>query len=78
MAFPQLLGIVNITNDSFSDGGRFLDQHAAISHADNLLETGADVIDLGAVARAMDTGDSHVGSTHLGRIGSAGNGRNGA
>ena len=55
VASPRLLGIVNITDDSFSDGGRFLDQHAAISHADNLLEAGADVIDLGAVASNPDS-----------------------
>jgi dihydropteroate synthase len=47
---PRLLGIVNITDDSFSDGGRFLDRRAAIGHADTLLDAGADVIDLGAVA----------------------------
>jgi dihydropteroate synthase len=55
MVSPRLLGIVNITDDSFSDGGRFLDQHAAISQADNLLEAGADVIDLGAVASNPDS-----------------------
>ena len=55
MISPRLLGIVNITDDSFSDGGRFLDQHAAISQADNLLEAGADVIDLGAVASNPDS-----------------------
>ena len=38
----------------FSDGGRYLDQHAAISQADDLLEAGADVIDLGAVASNPD------------------------
>src|SRR5580704_3642432 len=55
MGSPQLLGIVNITDDSFSDGGRFLDEHVAISHADSLLEAGADVIDLGAVASNPDS-----------------------
>ena len=55
MASPGLLGIVNITDDSFSDGGRFLDRDAAISHANNLLEAGADVIDLGAVASNPDS-----------------------
>lgn len=54
MTSPGLIGIVNITDNSFSDGGRFLDRHAAISHADNLLEAGADVIDLGAVASNPD------------------------
>jgi dihydropteroate synthase len=55
MSSPQLLGIVNITEDSFSDGGRFLDRRAAIAQADNLLEAGAAVIDLGAVASNPDS-----------------------
>ncbi len=47
---PKLLGIVNITEDSFSDGGRFLDTSAAIAHARSLAVDGADVIDVGAAA----------------------------
>lgn len=43
-----VMGIVNITPDSFSDGGRFLDPDAAIAHALMLLDEGADLIDLGA------------------------------
>ena len=54
MSSPSLLGIVNITEDSFSDGGCFLDRSAAIAQADNLLEAGADVIDLGAIASNPD------------------------
>ena len=42
------MGVVNITPDSFSDGGRFLDPAAAIAHARKLIEEGADLIDLGA------------------------------
>ena len=41
------MGVVNITPDSFSDGGRFLEPHAAIHHARKLAEDGADLIDLG-------------------------------
>jgi dihydropteroate synthase type 2 len=41
-----LVGIVNITEDSFSDGGKFLSAEAAIAHAKKLLEDGADVIEL--------------------------------
>lgn len=44
----KILGIVNLTRDSFSDGGRFLDPSAAIAHARQLLADGADVVDLGA------------------------------
>lgn len=45
---PLIMGVVNITPDSFSDGGRFLDPAAAIAHAHQLIEEGADLIDLGA------------------------------
>ena len=47
---PQIVGVVNITADSFSDGGKFLDADAAIQHAEKLLEDGADILDLGAAA----------------------------
>jgi dihydropteroate synthase len=41
------MGVVNITPDSFSDGGKFLDPKAAIAHARRLLEEGADIVDIG-------------------------------
>jgi dihydropteroate synthase len=41
------MGVVNVTPDSFSDGGRFLDREAAVSHARRLAEEGADIIDIG-------------------------------
>jgi len=44
---PLLLGIVNVTPDSFSDGGRFLDPDAAVAHALRLVEQGADLLDIG-------------------------------
>lgn len=43
-----VMGVVNITPDSFSDGGLFLDSDKAIAHALGLLEEGADILDLGA------------------------------
>ena len=45
---PRVLGVVNITPDSFSDGGRFLDPSAAIAEAERLVADGADAVDLGA------------------------------
>jgi dihydropteroate synthase len=42
------MGVVNITPDSFSDGGVFLDAKAAIAHGLQLLDEGADILDLGA------------------------------
>jgi dihydropteroate synthase type 2 len=52
---PRIVGIVNITGDSFSDGGRYLDPAAALAHARRLRADGADVIELGPAA-------SHPGS----------------
>ena len=45
---PRIMGIVNITPDSFSDGGRLTTAQAAIDHALRLEEEGADILDLGA------------------------------
>ena len=42
-----IVGIVNVTPDSFSDGGRFVDRAAALSHARRLLAEGAGIIDVG-------------------------------
>lgn len=44
---PLLMGVVNVTPDSFSDGGRFLDPKAAIAHGRRLIEEGADILDVG-------------------------------
>ncbi len=42
-----IMGIVNVTPDSFSDGGQFLDAEAAVAHSERLLSEGADIIDIG-------------------------------
>ncbi len=42
-----VMGIVNVTPDSFSDGGAFLAKDAAIAHAQSLVEQGADILDIG-------------------------------
>ena len=52
---PRIVGIVNMTADSFSDGGRYLDPAAAIARARRLRADGADVVELGPAA-------SHPGS----------------
>jgi len=44
---PAVMGIVNVTPDSFSDGGRFLDPGAAVAHGLALVEAGADLLDVG-------------------------------
>ena len=44
---PLVVGIVNVTPDSFSDGGRFADPSAAVDHALSLVAAGADLLDIG-------------------------------
>jgi len=51
---PTLFGIVNITADSFSDGGRYLAPEAALAHSRALARDGADVLDLGAASSNPD------------------------
>lgn len=48
LARPLIMGIVNITPDSFADGGRYLDPARAEAHARRLIDEGADIIDIGA------------------------------
>ena len=45
---PAVMGILNVTPDSFSDGGRFFDPLVALRHAERMAEEGADIIDIGA------------------------------
>jgi dihydropteroate synthase len=48
--FPRpalVMGVVNVTPDSFSDGGQFLDSRAAVAHALRLVEQGAEILDVG-------------------------------
>ena len=44
---PQVMGIVNVTPDSFSDGGQFADARSAMLHCDRLVAEGADMLDIG-------------------------------
>jgi dihydropteroate synthase len=44
---PAVMGIVNVTPDSFSDGGRYLEPDAALAHARRLVAAGADLLDVG-------------------------------
>jgi dihydropteroate synthase type 2 len=50
----KILGILNITSDSFSDGGRYLEPGAALFHAQALAQVGADIIDIGAASSHPD------------------------
>jgi dihydropteroate synthase len=47
LARPQVMGIVNVTPDSFSDGGAHASSSAALKHCEQLLKQGADILDIG-------------------------------
>ena len=47
LTHPQVMGVLNVTPDSFSDGGRFSDAAAALAHASRMIEEGAAIIDVG-------------------------------
>lgn len=47
LSVPQVMGILNVTPDSFSDGGRFFSRSAAIDHAARMVDEGAAIIDIG-------------------------------
>ena len=62
LARPLVMGIVNVTPDSFSDGGRFAQADAARAHCDRLVAEGADILDIGGEstrpgARQPDTAE---------------------
>jgi len=48
LSSPKLMGILNLTPDSFSDGGKFNNEKSALQHAEKLLNEGASIIDIGA------------------------------
>ena len=51
---PRVIGVVNLTEDSFSDGGRYLEPQAAIARAEELMRDGADLIELGPASSHPD------------------------
>ena len=57
---PRLMGILNVTPDSFSDGGRFARPEAAIAHARAMAEAGADIIDIGGESTRPGAADVPV------------------
>lgn len=48
LSTPKIMGILNLTPDSFSDGGKFNDEKSALLHAEKMIKEGADFIDIGA------------------------------
>lgn len=76
--WPRMVGILNVTEDSFSDGGRFLDSDKIVAQAEVLKKSGAEVIDVGAEstrpgARAVDLETEfihlEVALTSIGKLG---------
>jgi len=61
IARPTIIGVVNITEDSFSDGGQYLDPEAAIAHAHRLAADGADIVELGAASSNPDAKEVAAG-----------------
>ncbi len=62
---PILLGVLNLTPDSFSDGGRYPDAAAALARAEEMMESGADLVDVGGEstrpgARAVDAAEEWI------------------
>lgn len=47
LSVPKIMGILNLTPDSFSDGGKFNSEKSALEHAEKLLKDGAEIIDIG-------------------------------
>lgn len=56
----HVMGVVNVTPDSFSDGGKYFDREAAIKHALRLVEEGADIVDVGGESTRPGAGSVSV------------------
>jgi dihydropteroate synthase len=64
---PLVMGVLNVTPDSFSDGGKFLEPPQAIAHAQRLAGEGADIIDIGAESTRPYGGAQPVSPEEEGR-----------
>ena len=63
---PIIMGVLNVTPDSFSDGGKFFDSDLAIEQAKSMVENGAGIIDIGGEStRPGASAVSAVSYTHL-------------
>src|ERR1700726_4421173 len=64
---PAVMGILNLTPDSFSDGGRYQTRNAAIAHARQMVAEGCDIVDVGAESTRPDA-TPVLGSEELARL----------
>ena len=60
LTFPKIMGILNLTPDSFSDGGKFNDEKTALFQAEKMLKDGAEIIDIGHVGKVTGINTSLV------------------
>jgi dihydropteroate synthase len=67
LSAPVVMGVLNITPDSFSDGGRFADSAAAIRHAQRMVEEGAGIIDIGGESTRPGASPADL-AQELGRV----------
>src|SRR3970040_2824797 len=58
---PMIMGILNVTPDSFSDGGQYQNADTAVNHALQMVEEGADIIDVGG--ESTRPGSEHVNAS---------------
>jgi len=58
------MGILNVTPDSFSDGGKFIGHDQAMSHAEMLINDGADILDIGGESTRPGAADVPVQQKH--------------
>lgn len=65
--FPKIMGILNITPDSFSDGGKYSQQDSALLHAEEMINDGADIIDIGGESTRPNA-DSVSGDEEMNRV----------
>src|SRR5450432_4115267 len=65
---PLVMGILNVTPDSFSDGGQFLSPAAAVAHASAMLAAGADIIDIGGESTRPQGAQPVSEAEELGRV----------
>lgn len=65
---PILVGILNVTPDSFSDGGRFAGKEAALAHAEGLLSAGAAILDVGGESTRPGRTEDVPAEEELGRV----------
>lgn len=60
LSYPQVMGILNVTPDSFSDGGRFSQIDNALRHANEMIQAGATIIDIGGESTRPGAADVSV------------------